>query len=101
MSLEQFATATAEEESQVPAVKRNIPTLSVRILDGCSAGSIALILKAIGDAVEIGAPLYNEGNFEGCYHVYEGAASDLERKLKGTCDNPPRPSPRGAKRRRA
>jgi hypothetical protein len=88
VTLEQFATATAEEESQGPAVKRNIPTLPVHILDGCSNGSIALILKSIGDAIEIGAPLYNDGNFEGCYHVYEGAASDLERKLKATCDKP-------------
>jgi hypothetical protein len=98
VSLEAFAQATAEEESQMPAVKRNIPTLPVHILDGCSAGSIALILKAISDAVEIGAPLYNEGNFEGCYHVYEGAASDLEHKLKGTCDKPAKTIAEGRKK---
>jgi hypothetical protein len=55
-------------------------------------------LKAISDAVEIGAPLYNEGNFEGCYHVYEGAASDLERKLKGACDKPAKTLAEGRKK---
>ncbi len=79
-------------------MKRNVPTLPVHILEGCSAGSIALILKGISDAVEIGAPLYNEGNFEGCYHVYEGAASDLERKLKTTCDKPAKTLAEGRKK---
>jgi serine protease Do len=98
VSLEAFATATAEEESQAPAVKRNVPTLNVHVLDGCSNGSIALILKSIGDAIELGAPLYNEGNFEGCYHVYEGAASDLERKLKSACDRPAKALAEGRKK---
>jgi serine protease Do len=88
VSLEAFATATAEEKTPAMEVKRNVPTLPVKILDGCSTGSIALILKSIGDAIDIGAPLYNEGNFEGCYHVYEGAASDLERKLHTSCGKP-------------
>jgi hypothetical protein len=89
VSLQDFAHATADDDdAPAPAPKRNVPVLPVRILDGCSAGSIALILKTIGDAVDIGAPLYNDGNFEGCYHVYEGAASDLEHKLKAACDKP-------------
>ncbi len=99
VSLEAFATATAEEESEDgPAVKRNIPSFSVKTLDGCSAGSIALMLKTIGDAIDIGAPLYNDGNFEGCYHVYEGAASDLERKLKGSCEKAGRAVAEGRKK---
>jgi len=98
VSLDAFATATAEEEAPRPEVKRNIPSHSIRILDGCSTGGIGLILKSIGDAVDIGAPLYNEGNFEGCYHVYEGAASDLERKLKSSCDKPAKALAEGRKK---
>ena len=90
VSLEAFATATAEDEdAEAPAgPKRKIPVLPVHVLDGCSTESIGLILKSIGSAIDIGAPLYNDGNVEGCYHVYEGAASDLERKLKTTCEKP-------------
>jgi serine protease Do len=98
VSLEAFATATAEEEAPTPGVKRHVPILPVRILDGCSTGSIGLMLKTIGDAVDIGAPLYNDGNFEGCYHVYEGAASDLERRLKASCGKPARAIADGRKK---
>jgi len=89
VSLEAFASATADEEP-APRGKgrRKVPALPVRILDGCSMGSIALMLKTIGDAIDTGAPLYNDGNFTGSYHVYEGAASELERKLKPTCLRP-------------
>src|SRR5260221_10981291 len=38
----------------------SLQSLSVRVLEGCSAGSIALILKSIGDAIDIGAPLYKD-----------------------------------------
>ena len=31
----------------------------------------------------MGAPLYNQGNIQGCAWVYEGAARDLARRLKG------------------
>ncbi len=81
VSLKAFAAATAEEE---PAprnkARRRVPVLPVRILDGCSMGSIAMMLKTIGDAIDTGAPLYNDGNFTGCYHVYEGAASEKPAK---------------------
>jgi hypothetical protein len=98
VSLEAFAMATAEEETHAPDQSRKIPSLPVRVLEGCSAGSIGLMLKSIGEAIDIGAPLYNDGNFEGCYHVYEGAASDLERKLKPTCEKPSRTLAEGRKR---
>ena len=33
-------------------------------------------------AISVGAPLYNEGNHEACFRIYEGAALELE-KVKG------------------
>ena len=39
----------------------------------------------IGAAIEAGAPLYNGGKPEACYHVYDGAASDLVRKYGSVC----------------
>jgi S1-C subfamily serine protease len=89
VNLVTFASATAEEEPTPPSgSKRNVPQLPVQILDGCSSGSIALMLKSIGEAIDIGAPLYNAGNFAGCYHVYDGAAADLERKIRPACQKP-------------
>ena len=74
VSLEVFAANTAEAK---PAkVKRAIPEHSLGILDGCSDADLKLIAQSIGDAIEVGAPLYNEGNFAACYHIYAGAAAD-------------------------
>jgi hypothetical protein len=42
----------------------------------------------LGEAIEVGAPLYNRGNFEACFHIYEGAAMDLERRLPKRCSGP-------------
>jgi serine protease Do len=87
VNLETFAAATAERSAKADG-RRNVPALSIRILDGCSRGSIELMMKALAAAIDIGAALYDDGNFAGCYHIYEGAASDLERKLGTTCQRP-------------
>ncbi|MET0591487.1 MAG: hypothetical protein ABW133_02230, partial [Polyangiaceae bacterium] len=44
--------------------------------------------KSIAEAIDIGAALYDDGTFSGSYHIYEGAASDLERKLGAGCQRP-------------
>jgi hypothetical protein len=60
----------------------------VAVLDGCSPAARGLIARMISDAVEVGVPLFNEGRAEACYHVYDGAASDIERKLPRSCPGP-------------
>lgn len=60
----------------------------VSVLDGCSPAARGLIARMISDAVEVGVPLFNSGRAEACYHVYDGAASDLERKLPPSCPGP-------------
>ena len=97
VNLETFAAATAERNAPADG-KRNVPALSIRILDGCSRGSIDLMTKSLADAIDIGAALYDDGNFAGSYHIYEGAASDLERKLGTSCQRPARTLADGRKR---
>ena len=87
VNLETFAAATAERRARSDG-RGNVPALSVRILDGCPRSHIELMLKALADAVDIGTALYDDGNFAGSYHIYEGAASDLERKLGTHCQRP-------------
>jgi serine protease Do len=76
------------KRAQMPAVKREIPRHPLSSLKGCAPERIALIAHAIENAIEVGAPLYNRGDFASCYHVYEGAALDLERKLGKSCSTP-------------
>ncbi len=72
----------------LPPVERHVPKHSTAVLAGCSADDVSLIEGDIGRAIDVGAPLYNTGDFAGCYHMYDGAASDLGRKLSSTCAGP-------------
>jgi serine protease Do len=70
------------------AVKRDVPHHPLKVLDGCSDDVLTSIASAMGQAIDIGAPLYNEGKIAACYHIYEGTAQDLERRLPSTCKGP-------------
>ena len=87
MSLDEFAartTANDDDDDQPrasgsgPHVQRKVPIHDVAILDGCSAQDMEDIFKGITDAIESGAPLYNAGNHEACYRIYEGLSTRLE-----------------------
>lgn len=62
-----------------PSAPRNVPHYGLTLLEGCSNDHINYIGNAIVGAVNIGAPLYNRGNIEACYRVYEGAVLDITR----------------------
>ncbi|MCG8419256.1 MAG: S1C family serine protease [Proteobacteria bacterium] len=64
-----------------PRVQRNIPQHKVSILDDCSQDSVRVAVEGIRSAIQNGAPLYNQGNHEACYRIYEGTAIRLEREL--------------------
>ncbi|MBA3465088.1 MAG: serine protease, partial [Deltaproteobacteria bacterium] len=48
-------------------------------LAGCSDKQVTDVVEAISDAIDIGAPLYNRGDIEACFRIYEGTSSKLER----------------------
>jgi len=83
ISLDEFARKTAElSESGAPddgiKIDRKVPDHPLSMLDGCSRDQIAEVVKSIWDAIEVGAPLYNAGNVEACYRIYEGTAAKFE-----------------------
>jgi hypothetical protein len=92
------ALAAHTKRSQMPEVKRQVPRHPLSSLKGCGAERIALIAHSLENAIEVGAPLYNRGDFASCYHVYEGAALDLERKLGQSCRSPQKALADGRKR---
>jgi len=71
-------TAAAEEEPDVRIV-RKVPEHSVKVLDGCSDEQISEVVDAIASAIDVGAPLYNRGDIEACFRIYEGTSTKLER----------------------
>ncbi len=69
------------------AIVRNIPRHPILILNGCPIPELRATYEAIARAIQIGAPLYNDGNFEACYRIYAGAALEVDRTVKG-CAGP-------------
>jgi hypothetical protein len=72
----------------LPPVKRDIPHHDVKMLAGCSDADLHGIVEKIDDAVEIGAPRYNRGDFQGCYDTYAATAKAIEAELPKTCAGP-------------
>jgi len=71
----------ADSDADTSAPPRHIPDLPVATWDGCKTEDIQATVKAILEAIDIGAPAYNQMNakgFEECYRIYEGTALKLE-----------------------
>lgn len=63
-------------------IQRRVPEHELSVLKGCSDESIRQMVTAINDAIQSGAPLYNQGNHEACFRIYEGTAIRLEREIE-------------------
>lgn len=66
---------------------QEIPQLPLSSLADCEQEDIQLIINSIANAIKVGAPLYNQGNYEACYRVYEGAIFNVENKIQA-CKKP-------------
>lgn len=83
-------SGSTQPKVALPPVARHVPKHALSLVDGCSPSDLQALGDGIDEAISIGAPLYNAGNFAGCYHVYEGTAADLEHRLPATCAGPSR-----------
>lgn len=63
-------------------IDRRVPNHEVTQLTGCSDEALLAVFQGIGTAIELGAPLYNQGNHEACYRIYEGTALRFEREIE-------------------
>jgi serine protease Do len=70
------ATTSAE-------LRRSVPRHDANFLDGCSEADTAEVAKRIEDAISVGAPLYNDGQHEACYRIYESTGREIKRKVAG------------------
>jgi hypothetical protein len=88
ISVAEFAAHTRQADEQGPSdgdpshvhVVRKIPQHELGVLDGCTEQDLRDIADAIAKAIESGAPLYNAGNHEACFRIYEGTAEKFERE---------------------
>jgi S1-C subfamily serine protease len=73
-----------DTDTTVPA--RQVPELPLATWDGCKNDDIQATVKEILEAIDIGAPAYNQmtaKGFEQCFRIYENTARKLEEK--GAC----------------
>jgi serine protease Do len=69
--------------------QRNVPQHPLSLLENCPAPQLRSIVERIGDAIDIGAPLYNDGNFEACYRIYAATALEADQSI-AECAGPRR-----------
>ena len=85
LSPAQFAqdTKTADEPQQPEPedgirIVRRVPVHEISVFDGCKFDDIGDVVHQIDQAIANGAPLYNAGQHEACYRIYEGTAVKFE-----------------------
>jgi len=84
ISMEEFALKTkglTERDAPDDGIKiqRLVPDHAVSIFKGCKPEQIGDMVFAVEQAIEVGAPLYNKGEIEACFRIYEGTAIKFER----------------------
>jgi serine protease Do len=90
ISFDKFASTMNEIRRRLQPPDRKIARLPLSVFQGCNADALRLVGRGIGEAIAVGAPLYNQGNHRACYQIYEGAASDIENRLPKACVGPKR-----------
>jgi hypothetical protein len=84
----------------LPPVVRRVPQHPPSLLAGCTGADLVTIYERIGAAIEVGAPTYNSGDFDGCYRIYERTAREIETALPPQCAGPTRALVEGRRRAR-
>ena len=86
ISMQEFASKTRELLERGgqgggggPTIQRLVPDHRLSIFQGCKPEQISGMVIAIEQAIEVGAPLYNKGEIEACFRIYEGTAVKFER----------------------
>jgi len=84
IAMDKFAEDTRSPEDNPgghdtgPVITRAVPNHPIELLAGCSDKQVIDVVEAISDAIDVGAPLYNRGDIEACFRIYEGTSSKLE-----------------------
>lgn len=85
ISMEEFALKTKGfvERDAPPEdgirIQRLVPDHALSIFQSCKPEHIGDMVFAVEQAIEVGAPLYNKGEIEACFRIYEGTAIKFER----------------------
>ncbi len=87
ISVAEFAQLTRPKQPEIVVdgvrIVRKVPEHPPTLFDGCAATAVADAVAAIDTAITVGAPLYNRGDHQGCFEIYEATSTKLE--ASSTC----------------
>jgi hypothetical protein len=75
--------------ARAATLQRHVPHHELALLVGCPVERQQEIATRIDEAIEEGAPIYNEGHHQACYRTYESMAREIDRTVSG-CAGPRR-----------
>ncbi|MEZ4400735.1 MAG: S1C family serine protease [Kofleriaceae bacterium] len=82
MSVAEFAALTQPKAPEIIVdgvrIVRAVPVHAPTIFDGCAPTAMAEAVQAIEAAIQVGAPIYNRGDRDGCFKIYEATSVKLE-----------------------
>jgi hypothetical protein len=79
MTMAEFAEATSLPGSETAKIERQVPIHDLSVLDGCSDLDVEQVARGIAEAIDVGAPLYNRGDHESCFKIYEITSRRFEK----------------------
>jgi serine protease Do len=56
--------------------------LDMMLLQACTPDELKMVITELDNAIKVGAPLFNKGDHEGCFKLYEKTALDVSGKMK-------------------
>jgi len=62
---------------------RDVPVHAPTVFADCPVDQLGFTVGSLANAIEVGAPRYNQGDHVGCYRIYLGTATDLVSTLPG------------------
>jgi serine protease Do len=62
---------------------RDVPVHPPTVFADCPDDQLGFTVGSLANAIELGAPRYNQGDHVGCYRIYLGTATDLVSTLPG------------------
>jgi len=71
-------TQPTQIQTDTGPITREIPQHSVSMLKECKKEQIVKVFDGINRAIELGAPLYNDGDHLACFNIYSQTATHFE-----------------------
>ncbi len=66
-------------QTDTGTIRREVPVHETDLFKDCNREQLLKVFNRVNRAVELGAPLYNDGDHEACFKVYQQTAAHFEK----------------------